>query len=352
MPLVETLPIGADTAQWPVWGTVARIVVTDPARLAAATDLVEAELAAVDEACSRFRADSELRRACRAGGDPVVVSPLLADLVAAALRAARETDGAVDPTVGAALCALGYDRDFTAITGRGYDRDFAAVTGRGYDRDFAAVTGRGYDRDFAAVTGRGYDRDFAAITGRVVAPAVRVFATPDWRAVRLRHRELTVPDGVLLDLGATAKAVAADRAAARVAERLGVGVLVALGGDIATAGTAPARGWQILVQDRPGDPADVVRLPAGAALATSSTVGRAWGRPGELLHHIVDPATGRPAPTVWRTVSVAAYSCLRANTLSTAAIVRGHAAADLLGRAPSRLVTPELDVLRRGGWPS
>jgi FAD:protein FMN transferase len=316
MPLVETLPIGADTAQWPVWGTVARIVVTDPARLAAATDLVEAELAAVDEACSRFRADSELRRACRAGGRPVVVSPLLADLVAAALRAARETDGAVDPTVGAALCALGYDRDFAAITGRGYDRDFAAVT------------------------------------GRVVAPAVRVFATPDWRAVRLRHRELTVPDGVLLDLGATAKAVAADRAAARVAERLGVGVLVALGGDIATAGTAPARGWQILVQDRPGDPADVVRLPAGAALATSSTVGRAWGRPGELLHHIVDPATGRPAPTVWRTVSVAAYSCLRANTLSTAAIVRGHAAADLLGRAPSRLVTPELDVLRRGGWPS
>ncbi|WP_433367379.1 FAD:protein FMN transferase [Actinoplanes sp. CA-142083] len=340
MPLIETLPIGADTAQWPVWGTVARIVVTDPRRLPEATDLVKAELAAVDAACSRFREDSELRAACRSGGRPVAVSPLLAHLVAAALEAARETDGAVDPTVGAALCGLGYDRDF------------------------------------------------AALTGREVAPAVRVFATPDWRAVRLTRMppigtnsagadlagadlagaevagaELTVPEGVLLDLGATAKAVAADRAAARVAERLDVGVLVALGGDIATAGPAPAgtafsggtalgSGWRVLVQDRPGDPAQTILLPPGAALATSSTAGRTWGRPGELLHHIVDPRTGRPAPTVWRTVSVAAFSCLRANTLSTAAIVRGHAAPDLLGRVPSRLVTPDLDVLRLGGWPS
>jgi thiamine biosynthesis lipoprotein len=316
MPLVETLPIGADTAQWSVWGTVARIVVTDPRRLAEATDLVKAELAAVDAACSRFRADSELRAACRAGGRPVTVSPLLTLLVGAALEAARETGGAVDPTVGGALCGLGYDRDF------------------------------------------------AALTGREVAPAVRVFATPDWRSVRLLGQQLTVPDGVLLDLGATAKAVAADRAAARVAKRLEVGVLVALGGDIATAGpvagdgrvsgdgAAPAGGWQILVQDRPGDPADTVRLPAGAALATSSTAGRTWGRPGELLHHIIDPGTGQPAPTVWRTVSVAAHTCLRANTLSTAAIVRGHAAPGLLGHVPSRLVTPDLDVLRLGGWPS
>ncbi|WP_034213214.1 FAD:protein FMN transferase [Actinoplanes subtropicus] len=304
MPLVETLPITADTAQWTVWGTVARIVVTDPARVEEATNLVKAELAAVDRACSRFRADSELREACRSGGRPVTVSPLLAHLIRSALTAARQTDGAVDPTVGAALCGLGYDRDF------------------------------------------------AAITGRQVAPAVRVFATPDWRAVHLHDLELTVPDGVLLDLGATAKAVAADRAAARVAERLGVGVLVALGGDITTAGQGPAGGWQILVQDRPGDPQACVRLPSGAALATSSTAGRTWGRPGELLHHIVDPRTGRPAAPVWRTVSVAAHSCLRANTLSTAAIVRGHAAPDLLGTVPSRLVTPSLDVLRLGGWPS
>jgi thiamine biosynthesis lipoprotein len=304
MPLVETLPVGEDTAQWDVWGTVARIVVLDQDRLAAATALVKAELAAVDRACSRFRPDSELNAACRTAGRPVTVSPLLADLVAAALDAARRSGGAVDPTVGGALCNLGYDRDF------------------------------------------------AELTGRTVAPAMRVFPSPDWTAVRLDGDRLSVPSGVLLDLGATAKAVAADRAAALVALRLGTGVLVALGGDIATAGPAPEGGWRILVQDRPGDPSCVVTLPAGAALATSSTAGRTWGRPGELLHHIVDPATGRPAPRVWRTVSVAAFSCLQANTLSTAAVVRGHEAPEFLGGVPSRLVTPDLDVLRLGGWPS
>jgi thiamine biosynthesis lipoprotein len=303
VPPVEGPPIGEDTAQWAVWSTVARIVVTDPAALAAATDIAHAELDRVDAACSRFRDDSELRVACRRGGRPVTVSPLLADLVAAALQAARESGGDVDPTVGAALCGLGFDRDFVAVT------------------------------------------------GRRVAPAVRVFATPDWRSVRLRDTELTVPAGVLLDLGATAKAVAADRIAALVALRLGVGVLVALGGDIATAGEAPAGGWRVLVRDRPGDPESTVRLRAGAALATSSTAGRTWGRRGELLHHIVDPRTGRPAARVWRTVSVAATSCLSANTLSTAAIVRGHGAIDLLGAAPARLVTANGDVLHVGGWP-
>ena len=310
MPLIETLPFGADTAQWTVWGTVARVVVTDPVALSASAEIVRTELAAVDAACSRFRDDSELRRACRAN-QPVRVSPLLAELVGAALDAARRTGGDVDPTVGAALCGLGYDRDLGAVV-------------------------------------RGEGRPLAEIT----APAVRVFPVPDHRAVELRDGVLTVPSGVLLDLGATAKAVTADRAAARVAERLGAGVLVALGGDIATAGPAPDGGWRVLVQDRPGDPHCTVRLPAGAALATSSTVGRTWGSPGEALHHIVDPRTGRPARRVWRTVSVAAYSCLTANTLSTAAIVRGHAAPDLLTGHPARLITPDMDVLRLGGWPS
>jgi thiamine biosynthesis lipoprotein len=311
MPLVETLPVGRDTGQWPVWGTIARIVVTDPTATSKATAIVRSELAAVDAACSRFRPDSELGVACRSGRTQTV-SPLLAELVGAALEAARQTDGDVDPTVGAALQRLGYDRDF------------------------------------AALRGFGYDRDFGAITGRRVAPAVRVFPSPDWHAIRLRDRALTVPSGMLLDLGATAKAVAADRAAARVAARLGVGVLVALGGDIATAGPAPDGGWRVLVQDRPEDPHCTVRMPAGTALATSSTAGRVWGP----FHHILDPRTGLPAPRVWRTVSVAAYSCLRANTLSTAAIVRGRRAPNLLSGAPARLVTADGDVLRLGGWPS
>jgi FAD:protein FMN transferase len=317
MPIVETLPVGADTAQWPAWGTTARIVLTetDPDLVERAAAVVRGEMADVEAACSRFLPTSELMLACRTGGRPVPVSPLLAELVGGRRPAARPTRGPRAPPVGAAMNSLGYDRDFAAVQ---------------------------YTRDLA------FDLDFEQITGHRVAPSVRVFPTPDWRAVRLTGDRLTVPDGVLLDLGATAKACPADRAAARVAAELGAGVMVSLGGDIATAGPAPEGGWRVLVQDRPGDPGCVVRLPAGAALATSSTVSRAWGS----LHHILDPRSGRPADRVWRTVSVAAFSCLRANTLSTAAIVRGHDAPALLGDVPARLVTPGRVVVLRGGWPA
>jgi thiamine biosynthesis lipoprotein len=165
---------------------------------------------------------------------------------------------------------------------------------------------------------------------------------------------LTVPAGVRLDLGATAKAYAADLAAARVATRLGVGVLVSLGGDIATAADAPPGGWQILVRDRPGDPQCTVAVPAGTAVATSSTVSRRWSRGGFPRHHIVNPRTGQPAEPVWRTATAAAARCVDANTATTAALVRGAAAVSWLRRTglPSRLVGADLRVVTVNGWPS
>ncbi|MEV4512802.1 FAD:protein FMN transferase [Dactylosporangium sp. NPDC049525] len=320
MPAVEHLPLVDGAAQWETWGTTARIVVTDPAALPEAEDVVRAELAAVDLACSRFRADAELHQVHRAEGRPVEVSELLAELVAVALRAARDTGGDVDPTVGAAMSGLGYDRDFAAIGPEVH-----------------------------------------------VGPArLIVYPTADWRHVKLRQRRLTVPPGVTLDLGATAKAWTADRcarlaaaatrnsAATRKITDTGVGVLVSLGGDIATAGPAPAGGWRVLVQDRPGEPGCTVRLPGGAALATSSTISRQWPGPDGLLHHILDPRTGMPASREWRTVSVAARSCVHANTLSTAAIVRGRAAHGWLARqgAPARLVSQRRQVYATAGWPA
>jgi thiamine biosynthesis lipoprotein len=307
MPLLETLPVGVDTAQWPVWGTTARLVLTDPSQVTRARNLVQAHLAAVDEACSRFRTDSELSRVLRAGGRPVRVSPLLAELVAAALRAAERTDGSVDPTVGAAMARLGYDRDLSLVPAR---------------------------------RGGGW--------------LVRERPAPGWRRIGLDGRTLTVPAGTVLDLGATAKAYTADRCAALVAQRCGTGVLVGLGGDIATAGPAPEGGWRVLVRDRPGDPSCTVALPAGMALATSSTVSRQWRTGGRLLHHILDPRTCLPAAPVWRTVSVATPRCVDANTYTTAAIVRGWAAPAWLQseRRAARFVSRDGRVRTTNGWPA
>jgi thiamine biosynthesis lipoprotein len=114
MPLVETLPVGPGTAQWSLWSTTARLVVTDPGSLPRARELVAELTARVEAACSRFRPDSELSR-LPADGRPVKVGALLAELVAAALLAARRTDGDVDPTLGDALAAAGYDRTFVLV---------------------------------------------------------------------------------------------------------------------------------------------------------------------------------------------------------------------------------------------
>ena len=151
---------------------------------------------------------------------------------------------------------------------------------------------------------------------------------PATGASELTGSRLRLPAGVELDLGATAKAAAADCAAGLVHDTFGTGVLVSLGGDIATAGPAPTTGWQVHVQDRDEDPWTQVELPAGSAIATSSTVSRRWVRGGRTMHHIVDPRTGQPARPFWRSVTVAAGTCVHANAVTTASLVRGEQAVD------------------------
>jgi thiamine biosynthesis lipoprotein len=205
----------------------------------------------------------------------------------------------------------------------------------------------------------GYDRDFDQIEPNGPPLRLTVRRVPGWREVRLDGRSLTLPAGVQLDLGATAKAWAADRSAARIASQAGSGVLVSLGGDIAVAGPPPADGWRIRVQDVTG-PAD--ETPEGpyaliaireGGLATSSTTARRWQRGGDVLHHILDPRTGLPAEPVWRTVSVAAGSCADANAASTAAVIRGRRAPGWLTRLglPARLVDATGAVFTVAGWP-
>ncbi len=314
----------AGSASWRALGTLVRLVVTDRYRLPEARSMLRADLDAVDLACSRFRADSELSALYAAAGRPVAVSPLLAEAIAVALRAARLTDGDVDPTVGAAMNAIGYDRDFEQLPPDG-------PNGPNGPQEPPGPQG----------------------------PQVTVRTVPGWRQVRLDGRTLTMPGGTRLDLGATAKAWAADRSAARIADSLGCGVLVSLGGDVAVAGPAPRGGWRIRVQDVTGDPEDP---PAGphalvairdGGLATSSTRARRWRRGGDVLHHILDPRTGRPAGPVWRTVSVAAGSCADANAASTAAVIRGRQALGWLTMLglPARLVDATGAVFTVAGWP-
>jgi thiamine biosynthesis lipoprotein len=282
--------IARATASWEAIGTTVSVHVTEPAALEPSRSQVDAEVAAIDLACSRFRADSELSRLNARAGRPTPVGPLLSEAIAAALRAARLTDGLVDPTIGEAL---------------------------------------------------------------VLAGPLRAAHVPGWRVVRHdpARRFVTVPAGVQLDLGALAKALAADRAAAAAAAACpGCGVLVNLGGDIAVAGPAPEDGWTLGVGDDHRGAADQLITISSGGVATSSTTVRRWGAG---RHHIIDPRTGMPAGSWWRTVSVAAASCVDANTASTAAVVLGPAAERWLDERglPARLVASDGASVAVGDWP-
>lgn len=305
---------GLASSRWRALGTSAQVVVTDPGRLGTAILVVRALLDEIDLAASRFRRDSELSEVNHRAGEWVQVSPLLLEAVRVALDAAAATDGLVDPTVGASLVRLGYDRTFRLVPPTG--------------------------------------------------PAVdlRVAAVPGWRRVGIdeEKRRVCIPRDSMLDLGATAKGLAADLAAAAVVQATGCGVLVNLGGDIAVAGTPPTGGWPVSVgdtsdPDAAGDdgPVQTVALRSGG-LATSSTAARRWHRGGSLIHHILDPHSGLPAASCWRTVSVAGASCVDANVASTAAIVAGDWAVGWLTERghPARLVSANGDVVTVGGWPA
>jgi thiamine biosynthesis lipoprotein len=293
-------------------GTLMRVVVTRPDRIVTAKAAADKVIAAIDQAASRFRENSELSRLNREHGRRVHVSALLAQALAAGLRGARLTDGAVDPTVGSAVRLAGYDRDFDSIPADGSPINLTV--------------------------------------GRV----------PGWQAIDFDEaaRTVVVPLGVEIDLGATAKALAADLAAAAAGEAMGDGgVLVSLGGDIAVAGEPPQEGWAVQTSEdsnaRIEEDEETITIESGG-IATSSTTVRRWTRGGVELHHIIDPATGLPAEGPWRTVSVVAGSCVDANIASTAAIVMGESAVAWLtaNRLPARLVGRDGTVHRISGWPA
>jgi thiamine biosynthesis lipoprotein len=307
--LHDTTEIGL--RQFEALGSTAVVATTDPTAIEAAAMVLHEELVAIDVACSRFRPDSEISEVHRQAGTTVEVSPLLADAIDTALRVADDTGGTVDPTVGAAVMALGYDRDFAELA-----------------------------------------------TGPATAPG-RTRPAPGWGCIDFDpgRRRVRVPAGVVLDLGATAKALAADRAAARIAAHTGSGVLVNLGGDVALAGAPPEGGWAVGIAlactTAPEDSHVVVAIRQGG-LASSGTAVRTWISGDRRVHHIVDPRTGDNADSPWALVSVAAPTCVEANAASTAAIVWGPSAPARLSAThlPCRLVGVDGTVIVLGGWPA
>jgi FAD:protein FMN transferase len=241
-----------------------------------------------DRVYSRFRPDSELSSVNRAAGEPTLVSHRFAEMTRCALAIAEQTGGLVDPTVGASLIALGYGRDFAEL---------------------------------------GDDPD----------PPGPVGPAPGWRRIELTGRLLRIPRGCALDLNGVVKAATVDEAVGLLS---GEG-FVSAGGDLAVSG-----------------PTDVA-LPAGGAvrvvrggIATAGTRRRRWRRGGAWYHHLIDAATGLPAASPWREVSVSGASCLDADAAARAALLSGAGGPEWLDRRglPGRFVAEDGRVTVNRTW--
>ncbi len=293
-------------------GTYVFLASRRPATLPPTQRLAAAVLSDVDRTCSRFREDSDLSVANRHAGAWVEVDPVLVAAVGAACEAAEQTDGLVNPLLGRPLVQLGYDRDFDEL------------------------------------------HTLADLPPQTPTPP----GLDDWRGIGLDpDGAIRVPEGTALDLGATAKAWAADLIAAAVAGEVGVGAVISLGGDIAIAPDPEGERhdpWPIAIATRPGEPAEAVVTLDRGGLATSSTQVRRWSRGGVALHHVLDPRNGLPAAAVWRTVTATGPSSRAANTATTMAVVLGDDAPAWLAErgVAARLVRRDGHIVTTGGWPA
>lgn len=308
--------------EWAQWSTTMRVATSDPRALPAVKRLIQGQLAEVERAIDPTLHDSELRRLAERSGRPTRVSTVFSGVLNAALTAAQLTGGDVDPTLGDPLAPL------HVLVGQSI-----------------------------------------RLPGMPPGVTVTVIPTerPGWQGISLDSAAsmVTVASGVRLDLSLMGRAWATDQCAATVAQRLGIPVLIAFGGNIATAGPAPAEQWTVLAQDceerRLGEPAALITVPAGAALATASTRSEQWARDAVELREIVRPATQRPERAgrrepdfrVWDTATVVASSCVQAATWSSAALLRGRTVLhelESMGLA-ARLIDKSGCCRYAGNWP-
>jgi thiamine biosynthesis lipoprotein len=258
--------------------------------LSEAGEVVEAVFTREELRFSRFRPDSELSRVNASSGKWTKVSVPFAELVRLSLRKAQSTEGLFDPTVLDAMLAIGYDRDFDEI--------------------------------------------LAGARGALRPPK----PCGRWTEVRQKPGQILLPEGVGLDFGGIAKGWTADIAADEAVATGLPWAIVSAGGDLKFAGNPPP--LEIGVEDPQDRSVLLTRLTLSeGALATSGTVGRAWG---DGLHHLIDPRTGVPAVTDVIAATVWAPTGADAEVLAKWALLQGSTvAADI----PCVLVTSNGDVI-------
>lgn len=224
--------------------------------------------------------DSEIYQANHSGGQPVTVSEETAQIISFALEMAQRTGGALDPTIYPVLTAWGFTTDSKQVPSQ--------------QRITRLLEQVGYDR------------------------------------IRLNGTELTVPDGMELDLGAVGKGYTADLVT-EILRRHGVSsALISLGGNIQAIGSRPdGSDWRLGIR-APWESGNLgVLTVSDAAVVTSGGYENYFDdEQGNIYWHILDPSTGYPADSGLQSVTIVGREGKMCDALSTALFVMGAQSAE------------------------
>jgi len=219
--------------------------------------------------------ESELYMLNHSGGVPVEVDRVTAKAVSFALAIADRTGGALDPTIYPVLTSWGFTTSSYQIPSQ--------------DELDTLLRLIGYEK------------------------------------VLLEGHEVTLPDGVQMDLGSVAKGYTADIVTSILKDHGITSALIDLGGNIQTVGYKPdGSKWRVGIKDAYGDGNIGVLMVADCAVVSSGGYERYFiGDDEQTYWHIIDPSTGKPADSGLVSATVVCKEGRLGDALSTALFVMG-----------------------------
>lgn len=262
---------------WLALGTVVQIALVTDRGTASINDAFNVALKAlrsVEEACSRFAADSELVRLVHAPiGRAVPASAILYQCMKFALEVAKWTEGRFDPTVGARMEQLGFKRHY--------------------------------------------------LTGELITSEIKASEEATFRDIELdeENQAICLHRPLKLDLGAVAKGLAVDLAVRELTAFDFQGFVIDAGGDVYVSGrNEESELWHVGIRDPIHHAENVLMLHlTNAAVCTSGTYERKSPIDAEA-HHILNAHSKESARGLLSVTAIGPYAMM-ADALSTAAFL-------------------------------
>lgn len=244
-------------------------------------DSAKSKITSLEKLWSVTDEESEIYAANHSTAKPVTLSQDTAELVSFALEMCKDTDGALDITLYPVLTAWGFTTDNYRVPD---DSEIHQL-----------LKNTGYEK------------------------------------ITLEGNSLTVPNGMMLDIGAVGKGFAGDLAAKELKTAGVTSALIDLGGNIQTVGAKPdGSNWKIGIRS-PFDSGSFATLSVkDKAVVTSGGYERYFEKDGEKYWHILDPKTGKPAHSGLASVTVVGDEGKLCDALSTSIFVMGLEKAEKL----------------------